>query len=364
MNLLRFKKDELLDAISRIYHISKKNKDAYTRSILVDPRLSGNCVFWVNSIENRFRAEAPLQNEGGRIEKPFVLEFKTFYELVKGHDGDTISIQEHDRKHRISTHNGVVDLENFARMESKIRDDHYWNPKIKIEPEWFTANSDEFVRFLSFAEKAMLFSLISSHRKACVHKGKAYFNFSNVVVVVGGFHFESLGIRPSDCKILKRVLDGTTSLKWCVQGNDYLFDAGSVKASVPRIDCKDIYGVSDTISDYDIRSSIEIPFEALYDGMVFASKLAGGSDIVAIECRSGKILLEASTKIGRNIHLPIAEGRDSFAVRFSVDLLKKILILLHFEGKTSDNSLKITVGTDSRAVFDLGDVQITAGAFK
>lgn len=361
MSLLRFKKDELVTILSKFMGAMKKHKDSYTRAVLIEPQQEGPCLFWINAPDNRFFAEIPVHNDGGRIDRNLVLELRPFYELIRGHDGEFVSIQEDGRKFKLCTHSGVVDLENFSRMASRIKEEDSWRKRAYEETK---CNTEEFLWFLAVAEKAMVFSMISSHKRACIQDGIAYMNFGNVVVTVSGFGIKSIGIRSVDFKFIRKALEGTEEFLYQFRGKVYMLSSKGMKFTIPTIDYRDLYYVRESVNRFDVKSSIEIPLKSLYDIIMYISKVTGGADIVAIECRSGRLFVEASTKIGRNLSFPIVENiRESFAVRMSVDLVKKALLIVNFASSEENAGLRLVTGTDGRIVFESGRVKVTAGAY-
>lgn len=362
MNLLRFKKEELVLFLSKFLSASRKHKDAFTRSILIEPKPEGPCMLWVNAPENSFCVEIPVYNDGGRIEKPFVLELKSFFEFANNHDEEFLSIQENKNKHRLCTHSGIIDLENFSRMAKSIRCEDFWRPSLY---EKTSGDVEEFLRFLAIAERSMIFSTISSHKKACIQDGTAFMNFGNIVVTVDGFSFKSIGVRASDFKVLRKSLEGSQSFDYQIHRRMFLFSTNNLKVTVPLIDYKDLYSVKDSVLNYEVKNSIDIPLQSIYNTVMFISKVTGGTDVISIESRSGKIFVEASTKIGRNLCFPICDtDRSEFATRMSIDLLKKSLNLLKFVSKDEELLLRIVLGVDGRLIFDYGRIKITAGVCK
>ena len=359
MTLLRFKKEELLEVLQKFSSASKKHKDSFTRAVLIEQSPEGPCTLWRNAPENKFSATVPLYNEGGRIDRNIVLEMKPFIELVKCHDEEFLNIQDSNKKLRMCTHSGVIDLENFTRMAPKIKNESFWVPRHFKEE---VADTAEFNWFITIAEKSMAYAMIPSHRMACIHEGNAFMNFGNVAVVVSGFNINSIGVRSADFKIFKKCLEGSSSFDYRVHSSDYLITTESMKFSVPYISTRGMYFSEKEMNNYDVRYSIDIPFKPLHDIVGLISKVIGGSDVISLECKSGSIWVNASTKIGRNMEFPVIDGvRTEFAARMSMELLKKALNIISFVVNEDNTNIQIISGMDRRIVMKSGRVIIIAG---
>lgn len=360
-NRTQFSRKDLLKILMSIQLPGKTETEGYSRYMLFDWNESNYDIFIKNSAY-RYKFSLFSNNVDDSIKEPFVLEIKSLYHLLKSineNDDITLFLEKNGRV-SVKFSTGNICFENYRRMAEKISDSSFWRPK---EYEFFDGNSFDFLKSLSFLQKASVFSVYPEYKKGSISNKNFYGWYGSILSSMGDLNVPDMSIRVSDVPAIRKFISSNgDSFKVQYLLKDFLIDAGGAKMSFPSV-----YG--DRILDVHAKT-VKVPtnlfsvrFGEFRDCMSIANGLIGTYDYVTLLYACDNVEIISNTKTGREIKFYLLKNYEAecFNLSISSEFFRKFFSSV--SGLVGSDDI-VNVGRDDlgRVYFSVGTILVIIGA--